>query len=509
MAEVALSFDLGSSALRGGALDEDGETRAEAEMLFARQAAGAAEEVDPGLWWRAFAAVTATLLDQVARRGDRAVGLAITGITRTQVFLDTAGQPVRPAITWADSRARRQAEALAVLREDRADLPFWPQVGSLDGFHPLARILWLRDEEPVAFASLARVVEPKDYLAARLTGTPACDAISMARLLGQATGAARQRLFAACGLPGDLLPPPQAPGREIGRIQAGLPAPFDRLAGLPVFLASLDTWCAVLGLGALRPGLAYAISGTTEVFGVMATQAQDAEGLLTLRWLDEAGCPALYQIGGPSQVGIGSLLAVAAWLGLGESKPAALLARLEALPRAVSTPLFLPYLDGERVPHWNPDLRGALFGLSAEQRPDDLLRSLVEGVALGNRLALQRAIASGVEPPRALHIGGGAAGSDLWCQTKADILQLPVLRGAAREAGLLGAAMLVFTGLGRHASLAEAQTALAKPAATFKPDPARAETFDALYALFEKLQAANSEASAGLARLAAENRSEH
>eukprot|EP01038_Epipyxis_sp_PR26KG_P018653 gene18653-26375_t len=226
----------------------------------------------------------------------------------------------------------------------------------------------------------------------------------------------------------------------------GPPAQLDRLAGLPVFCSSSDTWVAVAGLGALRPGYAYNISGTTEVLGAVGLEPVEAEGLLTVDWR------GLWQIGGPSQNGADTVSWLLSLLARDAQDQGSTGQRIDALLAGRRHPqplLFLPYLQGERVPYWNPALRGAILGLGRQHGATDLAYAVLEGVAFLNRIVLERAEAALGSAVGEIRFGGGAAANPVWSQIKADICGRPVVVGASGEPGLLGAAIVAWTGLGR------------------------------------------------------------
>jgi xylulokinase len=101
---------------------------------------------------------------------------------------------------------------------------------------------------------------------------------------------------------------------------------------------------------------------------------------------------------------------------------------------------------------------------------------------------------------RELRLTGGVARSAAWAQTKADIVGVPVVRPLAEETGLLGAAMLAWTALGRHADLEAAESAMGIVDRVFEPDPVRAGELDDLYGVFREMQAALLSASHVLGR---------
>ncbi len=261
---------------------------------------------------------------------------------------------------------------------------------------------------------------------------------------------------------------------------------------------SNDTWTAVLGLGALRPGYAYAISGTTEVFGAMATQPVVADGLMTVEWGED-----LYQVGGPGQNGADTL----DWLmRLLQSEPTpASLDGLDALlekPRHPQPALFLPYLRGERVPFWDANLRGAFLGLAREHGACDLAWSVLEGLALLNRTVLARAETAIGAATGEVRIGGGLSRSTTAAQIKADVLGRSVVTGVADEPGLVGIGLLAAVGVHGAASLSAVQERV-PIGRRYAPNPARRSFYDSLFAAFAQAHAAVVPLSHALAKLSA------
>jgi len=487
---VVLACDLGGSSFRTALIDEHGETQAEhavpGPILNDHLDRS---EVSAEAWWTLLLEATAKLAEQAPDLFAHTQGIAICGVTRTQVFLGHQGQELRPAMTWKDARSDGIATRL------RETLAGHSEAGRINAFHPLARLAWLAENEPENARSLACVLEPKDYLNLRLTGRRASDPVSLARLVACAESLNGRSGFDAIGLSPSLIPTILEPAETVAPVRADLPAPFDRLVGVPVFCGCNDTWAAVAGLGALRPGYAYNISGTTEVLGVLGPEQAEAEGLISVDWR------GLWHLGGPSQNGADT----AAWLAglLGGNGPVGeTVERLLAGPRHPQPVLFLPYLQGERVPYWDPNLRGAFIGLGRRHGPTDLAYAVLEGVACQNRLVLERAEGALGTRVDEIRFGGGAAANSVWAQVKADICGRPIAVGASKEPGLLGAAIIAWTGLGRFASLEAAQGALVTIVRRYEPDPTRRPAYNALYALYRQSEAALAPISADLVALA-------
>ena len=282
----------------------------------------------------------------------------------------------------------------------------------------------------------------------------------------------------------------------MGRVQSGLGGPFKHLSGVPVVTMANDTWASVLGLGAMQAGAGYNLSGTTEVLGIMSPTAAQAEGLLTVDW------SGLTQIGGPSQTGGDTLVWLQTLLGHRDGDPrlsGAELNRLLAGERDASPLLFLPYLRGERVPYWDPSLRGAWVGLNRHHGPADLAWSVLEGIAFLNRIVLERAEQAAGQRVGEIRFGGGGAANAVWCQIKADVLNRPIAVTGDGQHGLLGAALAAWVALGRFPSLEAAQAALIRVATRYEPAAARRTHYDRLFDVFKDAQRALAPISARLA----------
>ena len=483
--DLILACDLGGTSLKGALVTFEGRIKASQAVSFQPPAMDGRgfSELEPEVWWTEFLGLTDRLLAAPEVLPDRVAGVCLCGLTRTQVFLDREGRSVRPAISWADGRAQDQARRIIALARNQG--PASQTFGPINAFHTLARLLWLKEEEPESFGRVEKVLEPKDFLNFRLTGLAAGDNISLARLLNVPKRAFCRELLAGLDLDPELIPPLLDPWEKLGRVGPGLPPPLDRLAGTTVFVGGMDAWCGCLGTGALKPGRAYNVSGTSEVLGLVVEKYRESRGLVSLPW-----GPGLFQIGGPSQAGADCLAWILEVLQGGTSGRAVeeALEGLGSPPRDRQPVLFLPYLRGERAPLWEPEARGALVGLDRGHGRADFLWSVMEGVAMANRQVLESVTGGWTEAGDQVRISGGAAESDLWCQVKADVLARPVVRTEVREAGLLGAAMVALRGLGRFTGLDQAQENLVRVERVFSPNEGRAAFYDRLYPKWREAQ---------------------
>lgn len=475
MSDVILAVDVGAGSLRAGAVSPRGRVAAaQSVLLRAEEPRPGWSECDPETWWRALATAIGDVLQRLPASA-RVCGLCIAGLTRCQVLVDADGTPLRPAILFRDRRAAEAAAQAA--GHFAADNP----ADAITAFHPLARLAWVARHEPDTFKRIHAVLEPKDFLNRRLTGRTAADSVSYSRFDALRPGAALPDWLQR-GL--ELLAPERiAPWARLGIVTAREP-PFDRLAGVPVFGGAMDAWAAAVGSGAIRAGQAYDIAGTSGVVGLIGDQRAFIPGLVSLVWGE-----TVHQIGGPTQAGADCAL----WCHETLRVRGSLATAVERAGRRVpgkELPIFLPYLAGERAPIWRADVRGAFHNLSRGLLPDDFLWATLEGVAQAARDILEIARAGAGVAISEVRVSGGGARSDAWCQLKADVLGIPVVRAAHPETGLIGCAIAASVGLGLHQSLAEAAHSMSPPRRVFQPQTSLAAFYADRASLYRRVKAA-------------------
>jgi xylulokinase len=458
--KVVLCADLGAGSLRVGAITANGAVvAANATAIRAAEPEPGWSVIDPEVWWRALARAAGRTLDQLPA-GVRVHGLCVSGLTRSQVLLDREGRPLAPALLFRDRRATNEAAEIArhFPTDNRAD--------EITAFHPLARIAWFARRQPDVFDRVGAVVEPKDFLNFRLTGAIAADSVTYSRFDHlDAKERPQPAWLERCR---SLLAPRRiAPWQMLGPLMNSRP-PFDRITGIPVFAGAMDAWATAVGAGAIRAGQGYDIGGTSEVGGLITRVRTFAPGLVSLIW-GEHVC----QIGGPTQAGADCAL----WCHRAFRVRGALATAIEragAMPADDDRPLFLPYLAGERAPLWRADVCGAFEGLLRRHDADDFLGSVMEGVAMAIHDIFASALAGSGEKLAEIRVAGGGAQSSAWCQLKADVMNVPMVRTSHRETGVIGAAIAAAVGLGWHPSLAAAADAMCPIERVFEPRPALA-----------------------------------
>ncbi len=418
--------------------------------------------------WQATLSACANALRAAGGDSEPVSSVGITNQRETAVVWDSATltAPHR-AIVWQD---RRTTSICAELRDAGHEDRVAELTGlRIDPYFTATKLTWLsrHDEDlwaGVCDRSLA-VGTVDSYLIARLTGgrrhvTDASNA-SRTLLFDIAAGQWSAELCDLFGVPPHALPEVTASTGEIGRTDPeeflGLSVPIAGVAG--------DQQAALFGQACFTPGAAKCTYGTGSF--VLANTGprivRSGAGLVaTVAWMDGSGTLTYALEGSVFVTG-----AAVQWLrdGLGVLQSAA---DSEALARSVDDSagvVFVPALTGLGAPDWDPDARGAIFGITRGTTAAHLARATLEAIAFEVRdvvdamsaeagAALDGGPAAG-GPGTALRVDGGAAVNDLLMQIQSDQLQRPVERPVVAETTALGAAFLAGLATGVWSSTTE------------------------------------------------------
>jgi xylulokinase len=415
-------------------------------------------EQNPEDWWQA----TLEVLEALGAHG-RPAGIGLSGQMHGLVALDAGDAVIRPAILWNDQRTAAECEEI----EDRLGLDtLIARTGNraLTGF-TAPKLLWMRHHEPELYERIAHVLLPKDYVRLRLTGEHATDVADASGTLLFDVAARRWSDEVVEALELDRAWLPRA-------LESPEPSGATR-DGVPIAAGAGDQAAGALGVGVDRPGPLSVVLGTSGVvFAALDEFAADPEGRV------HAFChavPGTWHAMGVMLSAAGSLQwlrdVIAPGTGFAE-----LVAEAERWEPGVEGLTFLPYLQGERTPHADPDARGAFTGLSLRHDRGALVRAVLEGVAFGLRDSLDLIRELGEDPQSARASGGGAR-SELWLRILASVLEVPVERPRVEEGAAYGAALLGGVAAGVFADAGEAITACVGVRATVEPDPRWVEAY--------------------------------
>jgi len=481
---VLLSIDLGTEGARVGAFSLDGRCLANTHQgyptSFPRM--GWAEQ-NPQDWWDATVLATrAVMADPEVSPHGEVVGISVATTASTVVVLDESGASIRPAILWMDSRASAEAAETGRYAEDHPVLAYSGGADAVEWLVPKA--MWLSRNEPQVYARAHRIVESVDYLTWRLTG-------QWVGSLMNATckwnyDSLRERfpveLYQDLGI-ADLIDKLPADIRPVGEPAGSLcsaAATELGLQGAPVVATGgIDAHVSLIGCGEQDPGLVSIVGGTSTVFITEVAEAVYSpavwgpypNALRNGQWLIEGG-----------QVSSGSAIS---WLTqsilrtpreqLGELSAAA----ADGAPVSHGL-LVLDYFMGNRTPHRDPRLRGAILGLTLGTTPEQLYRATVEAVCFGTRSVLDSWVDAGI-PLGRIVLSGGIRHNSLWLRTTADVLGRPIELVESDNLTLRSGAVQAAYAAGLFPDMASASKAFAPVTRRVEPDLAFAVAYNEGY----------------------------
>lgn len=463
--QVVLGIDIGTTAVKVAAFGLDGRARAVRSGAYpiTRPRPGWAEQ-DPEDWWRAtvtaIGAVLAELPDVVIS------GAGIVSQVNTHLLAEEDLTPLTPALIWQDQRCAAIARELDARFTAEDKVRIWGGPVALDASFVGARAAWFAEQEPDKWARARWILSPKDFIGARLTGRVATDKLSGVRIAG-AQGYLPEAVALVDGL-GERLPELLEPETPLG--------PAKHLNGAPVVVGTMDAFGAVFGTRTTEPGRGMISCGTSLVVAGASNQGTAQKGIVTFPPRGD-----LFVHAGPTQA---AGEAVRWWAqASGQTVPDVFATAADGEAGIV----FTPYLQGERAPLWDADVRGSFLGLSSSATRADLSRAVLTGVAFSARHVLEKVEqACGFRLP-SLTFSGGGARSDLWTQLHADVLGRPVERLRVHDSAALGAALLGAVGVGLQPDVETAAAATVAVERVFEPQTDLTRLYEAYRASYEGL----------------------
>ncbi|MEQ8452323.1 MAG: FGGY-family carbohydrate kinase [Nitratireductor sp.] len=471
-----IGLDAGTSLTKAAIFDLDGRELAVAEKPTAVQRPRPGwSEIDPGEAWAAALEVVAGVVRDSGVDPGLIGGIGLSAAMVGAWVLDRHGRPLRPAITWEDSRAQ------ALIDEHvAADPAFLSRIFASSGSVmqqgcTLPVMAWLARHEPAVLARAAHVLSFKDYLRLRMTGRIATDRSEAAVVPGSARERNRsEAMIALFGLAdhAHLLPPVADSETFLGGLTAEAAALTGLRPGLPVAVGAGDVAATVIGAGGLAAGTATAVLGTACMVGVThdrpVFEPVDIGLLFTLpgdRWYR-----AMLNVAGTLNLDW-AFATLAPDLASSPDRFAALDRMLAATPPGAHGLTYLPYLSDSGIiaPRVDAAARAQFSGLTPRHDRACLFRAVVEGVAFA-MLDLLEALSFDGER---LVLTGGGAKNPLWAQMICDLVARPVEVPRGSQFGARGAALLAATAAGEFATVHAASAAFSGLARRFEPEPAR------------------------------------
>lgn len=452
-------------------------------------------EQRPEHWFDALGAAMRAALRAASAAGADAAAVRAIGVSGQQhgfVPLDAHGEVIRPAKLWCDTSTARECRRIIDALGGLERMIALTGNGLPPGF-TASKIAWLKQREPAAFARLAAVLLPHDYLNYRLTGglKAECGDASGTGLFDVRTRTWRAevaRIIDARLL--EKLPPLIPADAPHGELRRELAARWGLPGGMAVSAGGGDNMMSAIGTGNVREGVVTVSLGTSgTIFAYSTRPVIDPRGEIAA-FCDSTGgwLPLVCTMNVTTAT---ELTRALFGLDLEAMEEAA-----GGVPPGSDGLLLLPYFEGERTPDV-PDGAGVWFGASRRTHTAaHFCRAAMEGATLGLRYGMERLASLGIKATE-IRLTGGGSRSRLWRQIVADVFGVPVVCLDQPESAAMGAAVQARwcweRQQGRTASIAELADAWVRPM-----EETRAVPNDAATAIYHRLFAMQTELSSAL-----------
>ncbi|MBM6684882.1 carbohydrate kinase [Faecalicatena contorta] len=421
--------------------------------------------------------------------------LAITVTSqRSSLIPMKDGEPMRTAIMWQDKRTMPQCEKL--IQEYTLEGLYRKTGLRTNPYFVLPKILWLKENQPDIYETAEKFIGVQDLVIHFLTGEYKTDYSQACRtlLMNIETFSWDPELLAIGGITEERLPDLMPPGSIAGGLTKEMAQKLGLKEGLPVIMAGGDQQNAAIALGVNKPGRAEANTGTGSfvisavdkpVFDEHARVLCQASAIAG-QWIMEAG---IFNTG-----------AIYRWFkeqfcqDMQTEGSVYNLMNEEAVKSGMGANgvIMIPHFEGSAAPYWNPYAKGLFFNLSLNTKRGDLIRAIMEGIAVEINADISL-IEEITQPIYRVSVAGGMVNADVFCEIQANIYNKEVARYTNNEASSLGAAMIAAVTLGVYPDIEEAFLNMMEDIPhTFYPDPAEVEKGEKIiqrkYKLYNSLE---------------------
>lgn len=485
-----LTFDVGTTAIKTCVFDRELKLQAirsdEYDLLT-----GGVVELSPDTYWQTMCRAVAAIGKEVDLGSVRAICLTTQG--ETMIPVDESGTPLHNAVVWLDDRAKEQAEQIsrAITPEELYRLT---GVTDMNGFVPLAKLLWFKQAQPAIYGKAYKFLLLEDYLLHRLTGAFVTEKSLLTSTAWYDIRNDRYmtELLEKLELSEEKLPRILECGTEVGDLTGAACRELGLTSGVRVFAGAMDQIAAAIGGGGLKDGVVTATVGTAMVLTSAISAMDDCTDrtLIVYRGA-KAGEYVLLPLGNTAGAVFKwykdqcCALETAQCKQTGEDVYDRLCAMAAQSRPGANGVTLLPYFAGSMQPNLVPEAKGVFYGISLGTERKDMTRAVLESIGYMLRENLEMLQKFGKRPQK-VHFFGGGAKNAFWNQIIADITGVELVLLEQSECGSLGAAMLASVAMGWYETLPQAQQKNTVRTVV-QPNPSEKEAYDAGYSRYLNL----------------------
>ena len=490
-----LGIDVGTSCVKAGIFNLDGKLiglgRSSKYDVYSPSPGWA--QSDPDSWWEALIASIHDAYFKAEIQSTDVIAVGLSTFFPAVIPLGRDGYPLHPAILYSDQRSMNQVNAI---HEKIPKEKYQEITGNVlvPGNCAVTSMSWLRDEKPDIYESVKIIGFANTYITSKLTGgfytDPTNASVSGLADINRPWEWSEQ-LCTICSIDIERLPEIKQPDETIGSISKAASEITGLKTGTPVICGCGDAVASPFGAGAISEGSIVYTAGTTDCVTVPLSKPIKDRRLVSTAYVPHNNWCA---IGTTTSSG-----ASIEWFKKefyhnqfthAEQNIYELMSGLAGSCKAgCNGLLYLPYLQGERTPIWDPLARGIFIGLKSSTSIGELTRSIFEGTAFSLRNVIECLEGVISIPVKEIRAVGGCTKNGFWNQIKADVLNKPIDVLQFQETGSLGAALLAGVGTGIYRSYEEA-SCVARNVIDVKqiePNPLNRDMYDDLFSIFKEV----------------------
>lgn len=433
-------------------------------------------ELDPAMMWEGVAACIKEVSEALPGQKCEGIGIATNG---EDALIDADGNPVHPTIRWFDTRTAKIAKSWADFGID--------EVYRITGINPnpvagITKLQWIKKHHPDLFEKARYWITIQGFVSFKLTGvarTSWCNACrTMAFDLRKRDWS--KEILTAAGIPDRILAEPIRSGELVGTVHAAASAQTGMPVGTPVFAGGLDYACGTFATGIIKSGQLLDSTGTSEQLVAIVDEPESNP-----EFIDQNFTSVSYVVNDKYYM-MGQIISsggIFEWFK--NTFPGAsfdeLTAEAAAQPVGANGCMMLPHFSGRYTLGSDSAARGAFLGLTRATTRGDFVRAIIEGLCFEMHSIICRIQEISGRDIHSIYAIGGAARSDFWLQTKADVTGIKVKHREVHEAAALGAAMLAGLGAGIYASPEDAVEKVSFPEKVYVPNPENHKMYMQIY----------------------------